>query len=263
MARPLEGFILDTREYDETLKKYIKLTSKTVAEAANSMAYYVARNAVATTIRADKNKMERHLGRYIKVTGPNKKGVVRTRRQMSFAKMKNNTGATRAFLIINARRAKRGLPPLTGSKMRTAAKKMIMARIRSINFVRSAWLPAIKKLAKWVRIGRMGKGANEDSNFAKIEGEVRVKGKEKGDARPAYPQESMLEATAIIVNSVGGGRPFGGQKGKNSTFVQEEKMKGLKLAIEQEMRSKMLYIEKKLKEDVKMVTHKTTGVYTT
>lgn len=256
------GIVLDMSQYDATLKQYIKLTSKTVAEAANSIGYYVARNAVITTIRADRKKIESSLGRYVVVTGPNKKGIVKGRRQMTFAKSNNKTGATRAFLIIAGRRARAGLAPISGAEMRTAAKKMIMSRIRSINFVRSGWLPAIKKLAKYVKVSRLGVGANADNSaFQTIENAVKVRGVPKGDAKPAYPSETLLTGTSVIANSVGGGRGNSGIKGRNSAFVQNEKINGLKEAIAREVQSKMSYIQNKAQQDANKVSVKTTGTF--
>ena len=155
------SFKLNTREFNETLSRYLKISRRTEEEIVNTKAYFIARRAVVETIKADKGKI----------------------RAFFDAKTQKIVG-----MIINKARGKRGEKGLYGDEMAEAQAAMKAARLRAVGFMKSGFIWAIKKLEPYVK-SRRGAARSEA-------GSAKIYGRPKGDAVPA--KQSRFVVVAIV-----------------------------------------------------------------
>jgi len=161
----------DQSRFDSVLTEYVKVTSRTFAQACNTKAFYVARRALYYTPKTSKETIQAELRKGVKVTTP--KGLVRE--------------VPLAALILNARAEEGG--GLQGGEMRKAVRKLELARLRSIAYLKSGWIPAIRHLAD--------KASRESP--PPTDRAARQFGSNKGYAKPAVA--SLTSTFAQIVNS--------------------------------------------------------------
>lgn len=159
-------FKLDTKEFNEALRRYRELSSRSEEEIVNTKAFFIARRAVVETVKADKGKIK------------------------SFFSGKQGESARIVGMIINKGRSKRGEKGLYGEAMAEAQAMMLAKRLRSIAFIKSGWIWCIKNLEKYVKSKR-GAARNEA-------GQIKTFGKPKGKATPA--RRNMFTVKAIIRN---------------------------------------------------------------
>jgi len=219
----------DQSKFNETLAEYSHWTKRTHKQIVDTKAYYVARKALWFTTKADSFKIKHQLGGFIMVARVNKKGKTVNRRQVQLV-MGTKVDAPLAALIINKRRGKAGEPGLQGARMARAVRELLAARMRSIAFYKSGWLPAIKLLAPLAD----RKGEPQTDRAAK------QVGRPKGDATPATEGENPA---ATIVNMAGSAR--GDTKGAFMKYAGE----GLQIAMADEQSSMDEYIEQKMAVD--------------
>ncbi len=189
--------------FTKTFKDYLKYTSRTLEESVLQHSYYIARNAVNTTGAAKKGQIRRDLE----------------------APSRNYPKAQLVNIIINKSLGKgRGL---YGAAMQTASDEFIKRRQQTVNFLRSGWLPAVKKLAALVKSkgGRSLKGTKQH-------------GRDKGGA---YVHKSAWTPFVELWNDVAGGK-------KPSARVHAIKQAGASEAIELERQSMLSYIRRKQSE---------------
>jgi len=218
MANPV-SFKFDSSEFDRTLRRYREFSKKDPAEICNTKAFFIARGATRLTPKADRAKIAAELGELVKM---GKKRVI------SHLTRADSAAVPLVALIINKQRGKgKGL---YGAEMAEAMRKFIGRRMSSIAFLKSGWLPAIKALAALVPNKR---GAPSLDRSAKVHGV------EKGSAKPA--REGGWKAVAQIVNSAGANQ---NNRGALITYGAP----ALQQAVEDETRSMLAYMEKKMKE---------------
>jgi len=206
---------MDTRAFDAALGAYLKWNKRAISEIVNTKAYFVARGAVNTTGAVNKSAIEAEL-----------RAPGRT------------SSAPVGALIVNARRGAKGEKGLNRAKMEAAVNKLVRARQRTVNFLRSGWIPAIKKLESLVP--KKGGAAPYKS--------IKQHGAPMGGANAAK-ESSLFKAQAEIWNTVTGGKPVAGILSKGSpakvAAIIED---GLQKAINKEMKSMLQYINKKTLE---------------
>jgi hypothetical protein len=161
------SFRLDVREFKSTLNRYRQYSRRDNVEIVNTKAFFIARRAVVETPKADSAKVRKFFDRA-------------TQRIVG--------------MIINARRGKRGEKGLYGEAMREAQMMMKAARLRSVAFLKSGWLPAIKTLEKLTNY-RRGVARSEAGSAI---GRALQIGQPKGHAVPA--REGSFLAKAVITN---------------------------------------------------------------
>lgn len=172
------NFKIRTTEFDRTLKEYRKYSKRDLATIVNTKALFIARRAILETPKANKNQIARELGRMVK-SGKNA-GKLRL-------KSGSQHDAPLAALIINKRRGPgRGL---YGSMMEEAIRQLLSARNRSIAFLKSGWIGAVRKLLPFA-----DRGGPRQDRVAKEYGQA------KGDATPAR-DNSVWKTKATITNS--------------------------------------------------------------
>ena len=205
---------LDTSEFDKTMDQYMKFQKRLPADVVNAKLYYIARNATMTTKAADKSKIENDMR--AKAT---------------------NYNAPLAAIIVNSQLGKMGEKGLTGEKMARAVEKLIKKRKNAVNFVRAGWKNAIVILEKYLR-------SNGELNTVRRwqtpvdKSTLRKKNFEKlGKSIPARIEQSP-RAWGEIQNDVSD--PKGNDK------LNRIKIAGLQKAIDKEVQSMYIYLERKL-----------------
>lgn len=154
---------LNTKEFERTLKSYMRLSKRDFVSAINTKAYYIARRAVVETPAVKPEEIREFI--------------------------KRDDGAI-IGKIINARRGKRGEKGLYGKEMAQMVATVRAARLRSRAFIKSGWLWAVKTLAPHAeKIGQ-----------PRITGpKAKTIGRAKGSAVPA---RNGWKITAKIINTV-------------------------------------------------------------
>lgn len=212
---------IDQAAFTRTLRRYAKVNKKTFREIVNKKALDLAFNAQRLTEAADPKAIEYKLGAIGNKVGRSRKtGALRKGRRI----LKEDNFAAR---IVNSRRKKAGQPLIWGKELERAAQKLINARVRAVKFLRSGWLPAIKKLSYSV---------DRRDRVRWPKGLVKGKAKPKGYGIAA---RSELKPAALVVNSAT----------KNNAKAQAKIIKGLKAGLNATMADMVIYIDRKLGRD--------------
>jgi hypothetical protein len=206
----------DQSAFDEALKEEMQHTKRTFSQALNTHAYFIARKALWYTHKADKTAVESQL------TSP-----------PQYAEADSLAEA-----ILVARYRAHGGWPGSGAEFERAIQKFVAGRLRSIAFLKSGWIPAIRILEPF--------SANK-SGAAPRDTQARVYGQEKGNAYPAVDGEQM---TARIVNSALAEGDEGGKA------LEKFGGAGLDVAFYDETQSIKEYIERKLIEQFNKANEK-------
>ncbi len=211
---------VDTRQFDKVFKEYMEHTKKDLTSVVNNKLFFICRGAVRETKSADSTGVKAGL----------------------MAASTKNSKAPLAAILVNKQRGKKGEIGLQGSKMKTEVNKFIGKRVRAINFLRSGWIPAIKKLAGVVDKTTGGQTVSKSAL------KQRGNPKDKGGVRIA-PLEGSWKPTAEAWNSVFGGK-------NPSSKVQRIIQNGLQKAVNKEEASMLAYIEKKLSKSAQIANSK-------
>jgi hypothetical protein len=220
---------VDSRSFDRAFRDYLKVSQKSLAEICNNKAARVAAAAIRETKRANRGKIESDLGRYVTVQETSKRGKVVNRRRLVLNTRTGHT-APLAELIINKRRGRAGQPGLEGAAMAQAVRKMLASRFRSIGFLASGWLAAIKAILPSL----------VDRSGIRIDRSVKWRGKPKGDAKPARAGWNPL---ATVENKV--------DKGERASRIISE---GVQRALDSEAKDMQTYVDRKLRKDADAFT---------
>jgi hypothetical protein len=186
MADPLQGR-WDQSKFDRTFARSLDFTDRDLVTAINTTSYYVARKATWFTHKADRGKIEAALGKRITVPRVSVKfGKARivNRRELQLTQARDSEAPV-AALIINKRRGKGN--GLHGREMVRAIRQMIAARLRSVAYTKSGWIPSIRALS--VKAEKAGAPPMDTA--------AKVYGRAKGSAFPAVSLHSKSAATLI------------------------------------------------------------------
>ncbi len=204
----------DQSRFESVLKEYVKASSRTVAEAINAKAYFIARAAVHYTHKASAKDIRDQLSR------PGRESTLPL-----------------AAMIVRRRRRSKREPELSASELEAAGRRLISVRVRSVAFLKSGWLPAIRTLAPFVK----SKGQAKP-----LESTVRQVGAEKGSATPAFEGHTAI---AKLVNSAIA-------KHDKKDSLSKYGGRGLQLAFEDETSSMIEYLEQKMRPDAEAANSK-------
>jgi hypothetical protein len=218
---------LNTKEWDRVFPQYLKRTRRDFATVLNTKGFYIARRATVETPAASKSEIQA-------LTEPRQKTVFNKRGKPRRIK------TTAAALIVNARLAKAGKPTLKNAEARKEGTRMVKARLRSRAFLKSGWLPSIKKLeplADRRGIPRMDKSGQQI-------------GRPKGFAVPA--QEGWKPSCRIQNDALPKGRTMLKRLfGNDKTGAMKVAGPALQRAFDYEVRSMKDYLARKLEESAK------------
>jgi len=202
------SFKIDATEFNATLRKYVLVSSREIPDIVNTKAFFIARRAVVETPKAD------------------------------FHKISELRGSALIGKIINKRRGLHGEKGLYGREMAKMVATVLAARRRSIAFLKSGWLPAIRILDAVVHSKR---GAPRLDRSSKIYGQP------KGSAAVA---STGWRVKATIINAALASRDHKDALGKYG-------MPALQKAFDFERQSMLDYMERKMKAAANSVGIKT------
>lgn len=185
---------VDMREFQKTFREYMKYTNKTAAQVLNTKMTFILSDAIRNTKKASAQEIRAKL----------------------------NAGDPPLKENIVARRALDHGEFISQKEIKTRAKRLLGARVRSIGFVLSGWIPALKKMIPY-----------SDRKSVIV---PRQRGKDKGGSKPASLLSGFY-ATSEAWNNVIGKPP--------SMKVLSIKMDAVAIAFSKEMASMVQYLEKK------------------
>jgi len=215
-------FSIDTREFQDALKLYMKYTKKTLAEAVNHRAINITFKAIQYTKATTLGKIKREMWR----TSRKHPGVpVLALLANKYVAGKDQRFAGKYKALKNAYGPK-GITPkntedFTG-KMGAAMDMLWDLKQRSRGFIKAGWFGAINDLRPFVKIKRKPpKNIQGDGAAKKL-----------GMAKPAF---SGINPTAEIINRVNGAVKVGA--------------KPLHRAIKADADDMMVYVRRKMQEE--------------
>lgn len=233
MAAATPKFKLNKSEFDRAIKAYLPLSKSVPRVVVNRKAFYIARRACLETPKAKGSKIHRDLEKKI-VTQSNIVGqkvrFLKSGRMKRGALIYEHVMAPLIALIVNARKGRSGEKGLYGMDMARASDALEAARMKSIAFLKSGWLPAIRKLASLV--GSTRGAPRQDRSAEQV-------GQSKGDASPA--RDAAFKVKATITNAAGSNR-------KNNDALMRFGGPALQRAFDAETASTMEETAKRLKE---------------
>jgi hypothetical protein len=222
--------------FESTLRDYSKVSSRTLQVIVNTKAWFIARKANWFTTKADKMQVKNSLGRIVTVNRLSKSGKVVKKNVISSLR-RGRASAPLAALIIQKREAAAGRrSPFRGrsksagmAMMDRMIMKMMNARARSIAFLKSGWIPAIRKLAPFA----------DHKGQPPMDSAAKVVGRDKGDAKAAG---AGYKPVAEIMNLATTRRDTRGALVRYGA-------RGLQRAFDDETRSMKDYMEMKMRAD--------------
>ena len=145
-------FTVDDREFQRTLRAYARQSRRDAADIVNRKALFVSLRAIKETPKADKLAIGKELSALIFDFKQTAKGYIRKLKTATrFGRFGQTHEVPIVALLINAQRGRQGKKGLYGDAMKQAVQKFISARQRTVAFLRSGWLPAVKVLSPLVR----------------------------------------------------------------------------------------------------------------
>lgn len=149
MERPVVEVRIDTREFEATLKRYAAVSKTSFPDIVNRKLRFIARGATRLTPKA-------------------KASDIRSSLRQEGAR----PGQTLAESIVRAKLYRQGKKQPTKIETKALVKAMIGARIRSIGYIKSGWLPAIAKLG--AALGLSSSGGGQGRQFGKPKGNAVI-----------------------------------------------------------------------------------------
>lgn len=216
---------LDTGEFKRTMQQYKQFSRRNLSQALNTKLFYIGRRATVETPAYPEHVWAEFQAAVILRFSKRKGGLVKTN-QRSFNRMSGDV--PRLAAIINARRRKAGKKGLEGPQMAEAMQKVFGARVRSVAYLKSGWLPGVEQLEPYAdRGGR-----------PPIDRRAKRYGRAKGGASVARP---YWVSTAAIWNTA-----FSKRDHKEG-FIKYG-LPALQRAFDAEIASMKDYIERKMRE---------------
>ena len=142
-------FTVDSREFQRVAEALITTSSRTYPRFVNGQLYRVATLAVKLTDKANRTKIDREMGtlRSVIKTRSSKSGGKNGWVRITKREIKDDSFASR---ILIARHAATGKWFAKGRTIKEKAATLIAAKIRSVAFIKSGWIPSIQTLTPLV-----------------------------------------------------------------------------------------------------------------
>lgn len=170
---------VSAQRFTDALRLYAKARrDKDYAYIVNRAARNVAMWAANKTKVADAAKLAWQLGATMSTTiarNTKKNGWTRSKKPKAKLEWQDDFKSSLAARIVNARLKKKGSDLVWGKELKDKAKRLIMARRRSVGFTKSGWLPAIRDISKAIR----------DMKGMQPQSDASIRGADKGYGLPA------------------------------------------------------------------------------
>lgn len=237
----MSDITVDVREFRRVAGALLTQTTRSTVDFINGQMFGVSVQAIKQTANADPRAIERLMGT-----------VQRTERLRAGAKS-SGAGYSRvarddwaamegtfAARIVNAKRRARGEKTIWGRELGESARKLTAGKVRSVQFIRSGWLPAVQRLGALVYQRGATMGAKQ-------------RGRPKGDVSPARvrikfgmtPITCTIENTALLTE---GKHSLPGGKSGNPMPIAES---GLRAALAIQTRDMARHYLRKMGTDLR------------
>jgi len=217
------------KEFNKVLNDYMQWSRKAPSEIVNSKMYFIAQNAINVTKKADPNRLAKDLN------SPSNTNPEKTLGEMIVLKRLSNNGKMykkTSTLIKN-------MPKLV--------QKLINSERTHCGFLASGWLPAIKKLYDFRRVGEISFLKRNAKDGGKIDRSVKQYGKPKGDVYYARPNPRCFGILSNLVGVQASKVPKSPTAHRDSA-IADNILKGAQLALRMEIASMNIYLQRKYKE---------------
>lgn len=208
----------------DAIKQEIKLTKRGAADAVNTHMYYTACKTVNFTHKASLNDIRRDFQHATKL---------KTLKSGKFSKAKRQESAFGSAMmgkVVNKRRGAKGLRGLSGPQMEDAIRTLYNLRVRSIAFIASTFLPAVKLFERV---------ASRVTGKPPLEKNVRQYGRKKGGGLLAKDDKWPIRAAIYS---------YGETKGDKKDAVARYGGQGLQMGFNSELANLKRFLERKMQE---------------
>jgi len=211
------------KDFNRQFQEYMLWNRRAASETVNQKLYFISLRAMQLTKTGSKAQITDELNQ------PSLKYPNKTLGEILVLKDLRNRGKL-------PKRSK-----TLASNMSNYVQRFINKRASHTQFLRSGWLPAVRKLDYWNR-----KADTDSITFSKRfapkkPAGIKQFGVDKGDVKPARPNTVGPTCRGTIYNYVGKGKQHGS---KTESILQT----GLNLAVAAETRSMQQYVERKMLE---------------
>lgn len=232
-AAPRFSVKVERDNFDEVFQEYVKWNKRQPAEIVNSKIFFIARRAFNMTRRASPGAIRSDLAKPALYYTGLKLGealAMAQHRKSDRNWPKKHRGGFEAWL-------KRQLPAW--------AERFQNNRVNRVGFLASGWEPAIRDLDMWQRKGDI---AFPRRFMPRLEQRRTQKGLDKGGVKPAKLNQPIVVAS--IWNDAGA---------KGSERVLRFKQEAVDKAVIEEMRSMIVYINRKYSEQFDRMKRRSKG----
>jgi len=151
---------IDTRQFNRALQSYYENTQKGLVEVVNQRAFNVAARTMDSMKPApgdeqsERSKIKLYMNQQV---GADRTRVIKSGPNKGLRKRRGSRAnqLARVNLIIQARRAKMGLPGLYGKEMRSAEGKFKLSAQVGVGFLKSPFVAIIKGLLAYVKFRKV------------------------------------------------------------------------------------------------------------
>jgi hypothetical protein len=183
---------IDTREFTSTLKRYAALSKRTPAEICNRKGFAITRRTIWYTHKADPQKIVQELGAAEAFTlrinkgGKNKGKYSQAKANKTYAFNNTASGAAGRFeRIFLGRLRKEGRKIPAAAELASMMLRAFKARLRSVAFIKSGFIPARDGFKNWCRAHNVPLGKSVAQNEGTGVGGPKEIGQKKGGVSPA------------------------------------------------------------------------------
>jgi hypothetical protein len=232
-------FICNNQEFQDTLKRYLVVTSRTLPEALNEKMFFIARAASRRTEKTEKARIENELSviGYELLYNKKKTRLLRSKKTGRVRTGAAVLGGTLVYQIINARRTFAGKPGLNRTDMKDRVRKFLAARFRAVGTLKAGW---------WGALNALGKAVGKEAAFERSSN--RIKNPSKATvAKPGWKPNAGIEYNLLAKDA------------RYQRGIDKRVVEALSGAWFEEMRSTQKYIEDKLAGKLKDVDKSVRG----
>lgn len=172
----------NSKDVERQLNKISKDISLIACESANRDCLYIAQAANFYTAKSSETKIRADMNKVV-----------------------YGNNITMGEMLVNQKRKQKGLGKIKGILLKNQINELIKAKIASITYLKSGWLPSIRILRNFIKT--FGDITFTNRYQYKIDATSKQKGKDKGFAFPARPSASGF-SIATIGNTAGQGKRY-------------------------------------------------------
>lgn len=216
MAELVTNTKVDAGYFISKWRGYVKVMSRTLPQAINDKLFMISRASLWFTHKADRADIQKTLGR---VSVSNVKATGKKRYAHRLVKAKMHDAPLIALMLQKRMMKKEGhgySGPNRFSNMKADIQKVLAARNRSVAYIKSGWVPAIKKLAEVTSIPTKYPFPDDATESGKAKGSAQL-------AQVGDVMRGVIENEAFSTRDKTGAFEKYGERGLQAGFDNEGK----------------------------------------